>query len=81
MGRRPMASANPLHTSMSVPSRDDPVWQTALGWVMRAHEQPLDEATSAELRAWLDADPAHREAHRQASYLWQITGCVPPSSI
>ncbi len=65
---------------MSTPSRDDPVWQAAMGWVMRAHEGPLTDAQAAELRAWLDQDPAHGEAHREARYLWQLTGLVPPST-
>lgn len=72
--------ASSLHAHMSESSRDDPVWQAAMGWVMREHERPLGDTEAAELRAWLDQDPAHREAHREARYLWQLTGLVPPSS-
>ncbi|MDC6169385.1 FecR/PupR family sigma factor regulator [Paucibacter sp. XJ19-41] len=61
-------------------SRDDPIWQAALGWVMREHEKALNDAELIELKAWLMMDAAHRSAYRQAQHLWSITGMVPPSS-
>ncbi|WP_435105202.1 FecR/PupR family sigma factor regulator [Arhodomonas sp. AD133] len=58
---------------------EDPLWREALDWVMREHEDALDERELARLRAWLAESPAHREAHEQARRLWLITGLVPPS--
>lgn len=63
---------------MSTSERDDPTWQEAWSWVMREHEQPQAGDVQAGLAQWLQADPAHRKAHAQASRLWLLTGLVPP---
>lgn len=59
--------------------RNDPVWQTAVDWVLRAHERPLDADAMAALTAWLDQDPAHRAAYEEAARVWLLAGLVPPS--
>lgn len=60
--------------------KDDAVWQNALDWVMRQHEQPLDADGVADLRTWLDAASAHREAYEQALQVWRLTGAKPSSA-
>lgn len=61
-------------------SRDnDPVWQAALDWVLRAHRQPLDAQTASSLTTWLEQDTAHRKAYEEASRVWLLTGLVPPA--
>ncbi len=60
-------------------SDEDPLWREALDWVMREHEDVLDERELARLRGWLAKSPAHREAYEQAHRLWLITGLIPPS--
>ena len=59
--------------------QNDPVWQAAVDWVLRAQEQPLDPGTTAALTAWLAQDPAHRAAYEEAARIWLLTGLVPPS--
>lgn len=58
---------------------DDIVWQTAVEWIIRKRESPLDPAAENELIAWLEKDPANRTAYKEASHLWQLTGLVPRS--
>ena len=57
----------------------DPVWQKALDWVLCTHRQPLDADTASDLAAWLDEDPAHRQAYDEAARVWLLTGLVPPA--
>jgi transmembrane sensor len=66
---------------MAHSSHDDTIWQQALDWVLRDHEQPLDSDRAARLRAWLDANQAHRTAYREARHLWLLTGLVPPATL
>ena len=65
---------------MTRTARDDFVWQAAVGWVMREHEQPLDEPGLAERQAWLDEAPSHLQAYEEARYIWLLTGVIPPSA-
>lgn len=58
---------------------EDIVWQTAVDWIMRQHEMPLDAAAEKELIDWLKKNPANRAAYAEASHLWQLTGLVPRS--
>ena len=64
---------------MTDSQREDTVWQTAVEWVLRKHESPLDTAAEKELIAWLKKDPAHRAAYEEASHVWLLTGLVPRS--
>ncbi len=52
---------------------EDPIWDMAVEWVMREHNQ-LGEAELEALTAWLEADPAHLAAYEEASYLWKLCG-------
>lgn len=65
---------------MSNTERNDPIWQTAWGWVTREHEQPLNSGARSELLQWLQSDPAHRTAYEEASRLWLLVGLVPPAN-
>lgn len=58
---------------------DDIVWQTAVEWIIRKHESPLDSVAAAELIAWLEKDPVNRAAYEEASHVWRLTGLVPRS--
>ena len=55
----------------------DLAWKQAVDWIMREHEQPLDDAAQERLRHWLAQAPAHRNAYEQARALWLITGLMP----
>ncbi len=58
-------------------ARDDALWNTALDWVMREHEEPLDDKTHTALCCWLAEAPEHRQAYEQARTVWLMTGLVP----
>ena len=58
---------------------DDFVWRTAVEWIMRKHESPLDAVAEKELIGWLEKDCAHRAAYEEASRLWLLTGLIPRS--
>lgn len=60
--------------------RDDPVWNTAWSWVVREHEQPLDDAARTELVAWLKCDPTHLASYEEASRIWLAAALVPSSA-
>lgn len=57
--------------------RGDAVWQQALDWIMREHQQPLDNTARNALQDWLAQAPAHRQAYDQARTLWLVTGLIP----
>lgn len=59
--------------------REDPVWNTAVEWVIRGHGLP-DPAYLEELTDWLNQDPSHRAAYEEASRLWLLTGFLPPTT-
>ncbi|QNI03777.1 DUF4880 domain-containing protein [Halomonas sp. SH5A2] len=60
-------------------SGDDAVWQTALDWLMREHEQTLSDADREALRAWLAASSQHRQVFHEAEQIWLLTGMIPRS--
>lgn len=63
---------------MSQPSASSLSWQTAVSWVMREHEQDgLGESEQQALQQWLQADPAHLAAYREARTLWLALGFIP----
>lgn len=57
---------------------NDSIWQAAVEWVVREHENPLDDVSQAQLRAWLNASVEHRAAYEKACRVWLLTGLVPP---
>ncbi len=63
---------------MTASHHNDVVWNTAWEWVVREHEQPLDDAAREQLVAWLDANPAHRKAYEEAAQRWLLAGLIPP---
>jgi ferric-dicitrate binding protein FerR (iron transport regulator) len=64
---------------MADSQRDDVIWQTAIEWIIRKHESPLEAAAENELAAWLKKDPSNRAAYEEASHLWLLAGLVPRS--
>ena len=64
---------------MADSQHDDIVWQTAVEWIIRKHESPLDTSAENELIAWLEKDPVNRAAYEEAFHLWLLTGLVPRS--
>lgn len=62
---------------MTDTEHSDAVWKQALGWIMREHEDLLDDAARNTLHDWLAEAPAHRQAYDQARTLWLVTGLVP----
>lgn len=59
--------------------QNDPIWQTAVDWVLRTHERSLYENAAAALAAWLDHDSMHRATYEEAARVWLLTGLVPQS--
>jgi ferric-dicitrate binding protein FerR (iron transport regulator) len=62
---------------MSGPDLDDAVWNAAWAWVIREHEQSLDDAARAELIAWLRSDRAHLARYEEASRVWLASALIP----
>jgi ferric-dicitrate binding protein FerR (iron transport regulator) len=58
--------------------RSDSIWQSAVEWVMREHEQPFDQHAQNRLREWLEASDAHKAAYEKARHAWLLTGLLPP---
>ncbi|BBI75925.1 MAG TPA: DUF4880 domain-containing protein [Halomonas sp.] len=58
-------------------SGDDAVWQAALEWLMREHEEGLSDADRSALHAWLAASSQHRDVFHEAERLWLLTGLIP----
>jgi ferric-dicitrate binding protein FerR (iron transport regulator) len=63
---------------MSRSDRDETLWNAAWGWVIREHDQQLDDAARAELVAWLKEDPAHLAHYEEAQRIWLASALVPP---
>ncbi|AHV91959.1 FecR family protein [Bordetella holmesii] len=62
-------------TPLSNPDRRD-LDAEALDWFVRCGEQP-----TAELRAWLDADPAHRQAYERWTREWSQLDALPSAGV
>ncbi len=58
-------------------SGDDAVWQMALDWLMREHEETLSDTDREVFHAWLAASAQHRRVFREAEQLWLLTGMIP----
>jgi len=63
---------------MSTSDSTDSLWDTAWKWVVREHEQDLDDPSREALFAWLSQDPEHRKVYEEACRVWLISGLVPP---
>jgi len=62
-----------------VQSKDE-IWEAAWQWAQYpVHETPDGHPDLEQLKTWLDADPAHRQAYEKACHLWLMTGLVPPA--
>lgn len=60
-------------------SGDDAVWQVALDWLMREHEESLSDTDREAFHAWLAASSQHRRVFHEAEQLWLLTGMIPRS--
>lgn len=58
-------------------SSDDAIWQAALDWLIREHEESLSEIDREALYAWLAVSPQHRSVFHEAKQLWLLTGVIP----
>jgi ferric-dicitrate binding protein FerR (iron transport regulator) len=63
---------------MSSSDRDDELWNAAWEWVIREHEQPLEDAARAELVQWLKVDPKHLQHYEEAHRVWLAAALLPP---
>ncbi len=68
-----MSRHGPMNDTSSPTVRD-----AAAEWFVRMRDEPVPEREAAAFRAWLDADPAHREAYRELERLWQGLDRVEP---
>lgn len=62
---------------MTETERLDAAWKQAVDWLMREHDECLDDAARDALYRWLAEEPTHRQAYKQARDVWLITGLVP----
>jgi len=66
---------------MSHSDRDDSPWKVAWEWIIREHEQELDDAARAELVAWLKADPSHLAHYEDAARIWLASALIPAEDL
>lgn len=59
--------------------RHDPVWDRALDWIMREHDESFDESEREALHRWLAESPTHQNTYEEARVLWLATGLIPSS--
>ncbi len=62
---------------MNRPDPTDPVWELAWEWVVREHEESLDEGRRQQLMTWLQADIKHRAAYEDACEIWLAAALIP----
>ncbi|WP_160000047.1 FecR domain-containing protein [Roseomonas sp. 18066] len=60
-------------------TRDDPLLQAAMDWLLKREAAPADASLRAELEAWRAADPRHAAALARAERAWRLLGEVPPA--
>lgn len=55
----------------------DTVREQAAEWFARVQDAPLDAGLMAQLRAWLEAHPSHREEYEVLARLWCAADFIP----
>jgi len=55
----------------------DTVREQAAEWFARMQDAPGDAGLQAQLRAWQEADPQHRDEYQQLANLWRAAGFIP----
>lgn len=66
-----------IRAATSSPAGSTDLRETAAEWLMRRQDASWSAEDERELAAWLDADPAHRQAFDSASRTWQDFSAVP----
>lgn len=64
-----------MKTVIPFPDRSR-IREEASAWVVRLNGDPLAEDEKARLKAWLDADPLHREALHKLAHVWNDMACM-----
>ena len=59
-------------------SKDDPIVEEAMDWLLRLEAAPHDKAAQAELSAWLDRSAMHQKAYRSVTRMWRLAADLPP---
>lgn len=59
-------------------SKDDPIVEEAMDWLLRLEAAPHDRAVQAELSAWLDRSAMHQKAYRSIARMWRLAADLPP---
>ncbi len=65
--------------AMATGNPEDPIFETAMDWLLRLEAAPHDAALRAELAAWCEADPAHASAWRRAQETLHAVADVLPA--
>jgi ferric-dicitrate binding protein FerR (iron transport regulator) len=52
-------------------------WEQAISWIMRQHENPLNEIDLDAMSKWLKEDPLHQKVYGEVRALWIATGLIP----
>ena len=52
----------------------NPVWETALDWLLLIQQHPDDPELSTQLNAWRTSAPEHDAAYRKALKVWRLSG-------
>jgi len=55
----------------------DTVREQAAEWFARVQDAPRDAGLQAQLNAWQEADPQHREEYEQLASLWRAADFIP----
>ncbi|MHC8286124.1 FecR family protein [Pseudomonas sp. XS1P51] len=69
-----MRNSNPATPASAGSSPKDPVWETALDWLLRVQENPHDSALQQGLQTWLEGSPDRLRAYRKAEKVWRLSG-------
>jgi len=56
---------------------DEALVEEATAWFVRMRSDLVTESDRRAFHAWLDRDPAHREAYAEAEVLWGALGGIP----
>ena len=52
----------------------NPIWETALDWLLLLQENPHDPQLTAQLNRWRASAPEHDAAWRKAQKVWSLSG-------
>ncbi|WP_256670619.1 DUF4880 domain-containing protein [Pseudomonas sp. FSL A6-1183] len=52
----------------------NPIWETALDWLLLIQENPHDSELTERLNHWRASAPEHDAAYRKALKVWSLSG-------